>query len=250
MNKKILFLALILTIVPVVGYSMESNLINDFVALDKAYVPALFLTNMDKPDPSKEAMKRLNRVWNSFFSRYYIMNSDDPQWKTDFDRVDQKIKEATKIVFANGDLIEAHETLEAVRYTFITTRRRHNMDYFIDYLTDFHEPMEHIVLRAKGKIPQSLTDEDIAFIEQSLHHAMELWDKVVKADFDKAMFDFNDGKFAQMQATLQAETQSLEDLKSALANNSAKEPLIKKAMGIKKSFTQLFYMFGDFHGLN
>ena len=250
MNKKILFLALILTVVPVVGYSMESNLINDFVALDTAYVPALFLTNMDKPDPSKEAMKRLYRAWNSFFSRYYIINSDDPQWKKDFEKVDQKIKEATGIVFADGDLIKAHETLEAVRYTFINTRRRHNIDYFIDYLTDFHEPMEHIVLRAKGKTPQSLTDEDIAFIEKSLPHAMDLWGKVVKADFDNVMFDFNEGKFAQMQATLQAETQSLEDLRLALNNKSAKEPLIKKAMGIKKPFTQLFYMFGDFHGLN
>ena len=250
MNKKIMVLALIFMIVPAVGFSTESNIVNDFVTLDKAYVPALFLTNMKKPEPSKESMRRLHRVWGSFYTRYYIFNNNDPQWKKDFDKIDRKIKEATQVVFANdGDLIEAHETLETVRYTLIDTRRRHNIDYFIDYLTDFHDPMEHIVLRAKGKTPQTLTGEDIAYIDKTLPHTMALWDKIVNADFDKALFGFKQDKLDQMQATMQAETQALEDLKTALSDNAAKDMVIKKAMGIKKNFAQLFSMFGDFQGL-
>jgi len=249
MNIKMLAMILVLALIPAAGYSMDSELLNDFVTLDQAYVPVLFLTNMEKLNPSKESMQRLNQVWSTFKDKYYTYNSDDSQWKKDLDKIDQIVREASGIVTANGNLIAAHETLEEVRYTLFDTRRRNGIDYFVDYLTDFHDPMEHIVLRAKGKTPQTLTDDDIADIEESLPHTMALWHKVINANFDKALYGFDGDKYDQMQATIQAETQSLEELKSALNEKSDKEMIIKKSMGIKKNFAQLFSMFGNFQGL-
>ncbi|MBW1848278.1 MAG: hypothetical protein JRG81_15420 [Deltaproteobacteria bacterium] len=249
MNKKIFCIALVITLMPLTGCTKTDTLINDFVKFDKAYTPALFLTNLEKLNPSKKSIAKLKEEWSSFKGKYYEYYKEDPQWSRDFDKVDQSIMEADKIISSNGDLIEAHEALENIRYTFIKTRRRNNIDYYIDYITDFHDPMEHIVLRAKGKTPETLKEEDIEFIENSLPEVLKLWDAIKSAKFDKDLFFFNEEKVKKMQGIIKAETMALEDLKGALKNKSAKENIIKKAIGIKKNFALLFKLFGDFEGL-
>jgi hypothetical protein len=249
MNKKIFFIALGITLMSHTSYTYKDNLINDFVKFDKAYTPALFLTNLEKSNPSKKSMSRLKEEWSRFKDKYYDYYKDNPQWNKDFDKVDQSIMEADKIISSNGNLLQAHETLENIRYTFIKTRRRNNIDYYIDYITDFHDPMEHIVLRAKGKTPKILKEEDIEFIENSLPEALKLWDAIKSAKFDKDLFFFNEEKVKEMQNIIEAETKALEDLKSALKDKSAKENIIKKAIAIKKNFALLFKLFGDFEGL-
>lgn len=250
MFRKMLIAALFIALIPTAGFSLDTNLLNDFVTLDKAYVPALFLTNMDKRGPSKQSMERLKAEWRTFKDKYYNYNSSDPQWNKDFDKIGQKIDEADRIVSSEGDLIAAHETLEAVRYTLIDTRRRNHIDYFIDYLTDFHDPMEHIVLRAKGKTPQTLSSDDLDFIESSLPETMTLWEKAITSNVDQTLFRLNDGQMEQLRNLMTAESGSLADLKAALADKTAKADIIKKAMGIKKNFSQVFGIFGDFSGLN
>ena len=216
---------------------------------DKVYTPALFLTNLEKLNPSKKSITRLKERWSSFKEKYYEYKKEDAQWSKDFDKVDNSIMEADKIISSNGNLKEAHEILETVRYTFINTRRRNNIDYYIDYITDFHDPMEHIVLRAKDKTPITLRDEDIEFIEKSLPEALTLWTNLKKAKFDRSLFLFSKEKFKKMEDIIDAETKTLEDLKIAIKNKSDKDYIIRKAIGIKKNFVLLFKLFGDFEGL-
>jgi hypothetical protein len=249
MSKLIFKIVLIITLISFVGCAKKVDLINDFVKLDKAYTPALFLTNLEKLNPSKKSIAKLKEEWSGFKVKYYDYYKEDPQWRKDFDKVDKSIMEADKIISSNGNLIEAHETLEAIRYTFIDTRRRNNIDYYIDYITDFHDPMEHIVMRAKGKTPKTLNDEDIEFIEKSLPEVLRLWDSLKNARFDKDLFLFNEEKVTKMESIIEAETMALEDLKRAIKNKSDKENIIKKAIGIKKNFALLFKLFGDFEGL-
>jgi hypothetical protein len=109
--------------------------------------------------------------------------------------------------------------------------------------------MEHIVLRAKGKTPTALKDEDIEYIEESLPEVLKLWGALKNASFDKDLFLFDEEKATKMQDIIKAETKALEGLKGAINNKSNKENIIKTAIGIKKNFALLFELFGDFKGL-
>ncbi len=249
MIKNKLLISLLIASIPLAGCTKKDNLTNDFARLDRAYIPVLFLTNMNKPDPSKKSDARLKIEWSNFKNKYYEYNKVDPQWSKDFDKVDQSIMKADKIISSGGDLIKAHEILETIRYTFINTRRRNNIDYYIDHITDFHNPMEHIVLRANKKTPKTLTNKDIKFIEESLPKVLKLWDAIKNAKFDNDLFLFNKEKETKMQDIIKAETNALKDLENALNNKSNKENIIKTAIGIKKNFALLFKLFGDFKGL-
>ena len=249
MKNRILFSVLIIALVSVSGCSKNDQLLRDFAKFDRTYIAVLFLTNVEKPNPSKKAIEKLKTEWNIFKEKYYVYNKEDFQWSKDFDNVEQSIMQADKIISSGRKLVKAHEILENVRYTFIKTRRRNNIDYYIDYLTDFHEPMEHIVLRVKGKTPKTLKANDIKFIEKNLPEALKLWDALLDANFNQDLFLFNDEKVTKMHGIIQAETKTLEELKSAINNKSNKANLIKKTVGIKKNFALLFKQFGDFKGL-
>lgn len=61
---------------------------------------------------------------------------------------------------------------------------RNGIDYFIDRLTAFHEPMEAIVLAAKDKTGDTLTDADIALIRKRMPQAEQAWQRVAAAKLD------------------------------------------------------------------
>lgn len=249
MYNRLLIAILVTVFLPSIGFSKSDKFISDFVCFDRAYIPALFLTNMDKLNPSKKAMENLKTEWASFKGKYYYYEKDDTKWTKDFDKVEESIMLADKIISSGNKLIEAHEILENVRYTFLEMRKRNNIDYFIDYLTEFHDPMEHIVLRAKGKIPKTLKDNDIEFLEKSFPEAADKWNALKNAGFNNDIFHFNDERLTNMKDVIIAETKAMDALKSALNNKSDKANLIKNAVGIKKNFVLLFELFGDFKGL-
>ena len=91
-------------------------------------------------------MKRLKKYWKEFEGKYYHYYFNDRNWEDSFCRIDNLINKASVIVDSMRNLKHAHQTLEGVRQIFTKLRKRDNINYFIDLLTRFHEPMEKIVL--------------------------------------------------------------------------------------------------------
>ncbi|MBN2038977.1 MAG: hypothetical protein JW864_02980 [Spirochaetes bacterium] len=249
MKNRILCALLFIALISFAGCNARQYLLTDFVNLDKSYVPALFLTNKEKSDPSKKAVGRLITEWVSFKGKYYDFNKDDEQWSRDFDTVEQSIRAAEKIVSSNGDLIEAYEILKNVRHTFIKTRRRNNIEYYIDYLTDFHSPMDHITAQVMGKKPEALTGKNIDEIKEALPEAKRLWEALKNAEFDEDLFVFNKDKVKEMQKLVLAVTKNLEELESAVKSKPDKAKIIELSLSTGESFSFFFMLFGNFHGL-
>ncbi|MBU2552066.1 MAG: hypothetical protein KKB20_26885 [Proteobacteria bacterium] len=219
--------------------------LKDTVEFDKAYIPALAMTNQDKRPPAIKAMKILDQAWAKYKGLYYDYKKSDARWRGDFDQVGRLIAEAGEISASDKALIEAHETLEGVRLTFMETRRRYDIDYLIDHFTEFHEYMEEVTLTAKGKTPETLSDDDLDEIRQNLTQAVQAYEKVQRYPFDPAMFGFNGEKTAQYKNFVQREADSLADLEKALGGGDKAE-IIKKSMAIKPYFIKQFFLFGDF----
>lgn len=216
-----------------------------FARLDKAFIPALALTSAEKIKPSAKAMEILQSEWRLFNAAYQDANLADGQWRADFDLADQAIENASKIVDGGTGLVAAHVVLEQIRLAFWKLRERNGIDYFTDYLTEFHEEMEVIVLAVKGKNPSSLTESDVTKIREHLPSAKAGWERVIAANLNAELFSFSEAQIGQIHALLGKEKAALMDLEEVLKGNN-REELIKASAAIKPIFAQVFKMFGDF----
>jgi len=245
--KKILLFALgtMLFFGTALPLAAAGRLEKDMAEFDKAYIPALALTSQNKKAATEKAMKLTVSQWEVFKKKQAQTFNKSKADQADLAVIDKLIAEADRIVRENQTTEEAHEILEGVRNTFLKIRERNSIDYYIDYTTKFHEPMEDIVLTAKGKTAETLTEEMLLKIKARFKVAQQDWEKLQNASFDPALFSFSAEKDAQRLLYIKAETEAMNKLKKALEGND-KGAIIKAAMGIKANFVSLFLMFGDF----
>jgi hypothetical protein len=223
----------------------KDELRQDMVRLDKVYIAALALTNQDKTTEARKAVADLTGAWRSFSDRHRAANPQDAQWQKDFDAVGRLVDEAAAIAGSERKVLEAHEPLEEVRLVMMKLRARNGIDYFVDHLTAFHEPMEEIALTARDKTPGQLTEGDMARIRERLPQAEALWQRVAAAEFDAATYQLDAEAFARARRLMQQEQQALAELRAALAAGD-RARILKSAAGIKPNFAALFVTFGDF----
>lgn len=217
----------------------------DMAAFDKVYIPALVATSQGNRAAAKKAMELTVAEWLVFKKNH----SDDFK-KSKADRADlviinQTISDTRRIVRQNGRLDEAYEILKGVRDIFLNIRKRNSIDYYIDYTTRFHKPMDAIVLTARGKTAETLTEAMLLKIKDNFKVAWQDWENLQKASFDPELFSFDTKKDAQRQACIKAETEALNKLQKAL-DEGDKGTIIKAAIGIKSNFVSLLLLFGDF----
>ncbi|NTW07491.1 MAG: hypothetical protein HGA29_06575 [Syntrophaceae bacterium] len=248
--KKYFFAAsvIVLIFITALPLSAASLLEKDMAAFDKAYITAMISTSQGKRATSKKAMERTMVEWASFKKTHaddLIKSNAD---KADLIIINQMLSDAKRIVRANGSLNEAHIILEGVRDVFLNIRKRNSIDYYIDYITGFHKPMNAIVLTARGKTPETLTESMLSRIKYNFKLAWQSWENLQKASFDPELFSFDAKKEAQRQACIKAETEALNKLKKVL-NEGDKEEIIKAAVGIKPNFDSLFLLFSNFENV-
>ena len=240
----------------------------EHAALDRTYIPALLLTGQGKVEQSQKAMALLREEWEVFANRRYPKIPNDLKYRRSLDRVQKAVRTADHIVSSGGNLRDAHEALEDIRFILMDLRRSRlrkfrmetrppggearligiRGDYYVDYLTEYYEPMEAIVLTARDKTPETLTEAHIEQIEEQLAEASKLLTAMESAEFKSSVFDFSDEKTRTMRSYVRQEAESLDKLKAALEVRDKGE-IIRISMGIEPGFTKLLALFGDFESL-
>ncbi len=241
MNKLLLFLMIGLTYT----LAIDETLLKDMVEFDKAYIPALAFTTEGNAAKSNIAITKVVLQWTDFVRKYKDASPSDNQWAIDLDSVSHHIQKAKQIILKNKDVVPAHEELEPIRLTLKHLRERHLVNYYIDLLTDFHAPMEGLVLSVKGKQIEEITPELIATMSLTLQKAKVIWAEVEGASFDANLFGFDETKQKSLAKKIQSERESLTQMEKALLGDD-KSLIIKSSLAIKPPFAQLFKMFGDF----
>lgn len=227
------------------GFS-PGELRHEMVKLDKVYIAALALTNQGKAEASRKAVLALHDAWRTFSAKYGEANSADKQWTADFAAVENRVAQAVAIVGTPGkDVSEAHEALEDVRNVLLALRQRNHIDYYIDGLTAFHHPMEEIVLAAKDKTAQSLSDADIGKIRSLLPQAEKYWRGVEAAKPDATIYQLSPAQAGEVAKLVRLESAALAGLSEALAAGD-KSRIVKAAVAIKPNFAKLFMTFANF----
>jgi hypothetical protein len=240
----LLLMAVILLTVGMVGCQKHEATWDAMIAFDQAYIPALALTSQQQGAEARAIMPEVLVRWQTLQQRVPAAWARQDAWRQTVTDVTTRLTKADALI-RDGHLTEAHEALEVVRTVLMTQRIQHGIDYFIDRLTAYHEPMEAIVLTAKGKTPATLTDADIAALRRHLQEAQALWQPVESARIDPKLYRFSDKAFTALGTGIRQESAALQALQTALAAED-RQRIIKAAIAIKPPFAELFMLFGDF----
>lgn len=221
----------------------------DMVALDRAYVPALALTNQPKREPAAQAVARLRTAWDVFRVRYAgaPQGYDAAAWAQGIAEIEASIRKA-EASMALGKGPAAHEDLEHVRDAQRAMRRSSGTPYFMDDLTVYHAAMEALAAPATGRTGATITDAEVAAVRAALPPAQRAWQDVV-ARRGLAAGHTADTETAQaVQRDIDAQSRLLDELDAALAQGH-RAAIAEKAQATKPAFSRMFQRFGDFAGL-
>jgi hypothetical protein len=124
---------------------------------------------------------------------------------------------------------------------FMDIRKKYGIDYFLDYVMEFHYAMEPLIESADDN---KLSPAELDLIDRTLPDALLLWERVRSAKFDAKLFGFNDKKRERLKGHFDEISSALGDLNSALSRNDRRS-ILKAARRIKPPFARSMKMFGQ-----
>jgi hypothetical protein len=235
-----------------------------FAAFDRAYITALALTGPQPTagaagqpprapaDPrrlaARRAMARLQNAWRQFGNAWAGLRPEDPQWAADFEAVGRQITQAGQLLGLDrpGD---AHRALEPVRTIFRDLRRRHKMKYYLDLLTDFHEPMEAIVAVLPAELSDPIPAAGLEHLDRTLELARDRWASVRKASPSDKVFGLDPDARVQVRLHADGESAALAHLADVLDARASPLEIRRAVSSLRPPFAGLYLLFGDFSGL-
>lgn len=232
-------------LVPLIARSQAAGLDN-MVAFDGVYIPALALTTAAQQDAAiagraRAALRRLEVEWPQLRDRL-AQDLGGASARRTIQSVDRHIAAAHQAVDAQA-FGAAHEALEAVRLELMNARRQRSIDYFVDRLTEYHEPMEQLALVGSRLAPKELTPAEREALERSFVQARVLWHAIEAHLPQPAVYQLSPARAAQLAQAVADESAALARLSDALraADDAA---LLKAAMAVKPPFARAFTAFG------
>ena len=232
----------------------QAGVLDTSIALDAVYIPALSLTNA-KPgdtagaDKARAAMQRLDADWPGLRAALLKdLSGKTPAQaaaaRKTLAQVDKALADSRKAMAA-GNNAAAHTALEDVRIDLMKLRRTQGVDYFMDRLTAFHEPMEVLALAGNTLKPQDLRPAQRAELEKTYAEARALWRSVEQNLPDLKAYKLSEAQQAQFNKGMADVSAAMTRLSDALRGND-NAALLKAAAAIKPPFARTFTAFGRY----
>lgn len=133
----ILFLSFLISFLIFSCKKEEDNLLEDMAYLDKSYIETL----LDIRDNIniKQSIERFMINWSDFKKKYYNINEEDPQWKTDFDTLQDILISSHYYIISGEDKSAGYSIFHDIKYVLSDLRKRNNIDWFFDNLNSIYK---------------------------------------------------------------------------------------------------------------
>lgn len=133
----ILFLSFLISFLIFSCKKEEDNLLEDMAYLDKSYIETL----LDIRDNRniKQSIERFMINWSGFKKKYYNINEEDPQWKTDFDSLRDILISSHYYIISGEDKSAGYSIFHDIKYVLSDLRKRNNIDWFFDNLNSIYK---------------------------------------------------------------------------------------------------------------
>lgn len=209
-------------------------------AAQKAYAPyriALFKTNSNSQQEAQQAMQQAQQSWAQIVTRFAAQApapyDRDPAFTATLNDVAKVYAHAADQV-GQGQLSEAHESLEKVRDLLADLRHRNQIIVYSDHMNAYHTAMEHVLNNGEKMLAQADGVQQLTAQAGVLSYLSDKLSSEAPADY------LNNEEFKMLA---QAQKKSVADLQAALFAQDSQA--VKVALGkLKVPYSKLFVKFG------
>ena len=224
---------------------------DDLLAFDARFIPALMATNVAVPDAAAAtraaaAVDRLALDWPALRTRLSELGRgqrDRAGWEAMLVSIDRRIAEAGALL-RQGRVQAAHEALEHVRPAMLATRRAAGIDYPIDRLVAFHDSMEALVAAASAVREGRLSVADRDDLTRRFAEARALWTAVERDGTDPVRIGLTDERATRYARAVAEEGTALSILSEALRGRDD-VALANALAALKPPFARAYAAYGD-----
>lgn len=197
----------------------EDNLLEDMAYLDKSYIETL----LDIRDNRniKQSIERFMINWSGFKKKYYNINEEDPQWKTDFDTLQDILISSHYYIISGEDKSAGYSIFHDIKYVLSDLRKRNNIDWFFDNLNSIY------------KLSYRLGELSKVYIESNVDLSLEEKEKLIMVyyllnsaiettieEFDKSNIFLLQLNQARLE-TIKHNINAINNLKQSIGNDIA-----------------------------
>lgn len=197
----------------------EDNLLEDMAYLDKSYIETL----LDIRDNRniKQSIERFMINWSGFKKKYYNINEEDPQWKTDFDTLQDILISSHYYIISGEDKSAGYSIFHDIKYVLSDLRKRNNIDWFFDNLNSIYKLSYRLGELSKvyieSNVDLSLEEkEKLIMVYYLLNSAIEM----TIEEFDKSnifLLQLNQARLEAIKHNINA----INNLKQSIGNDIA-----------------------------
>ena len=215
----ILFLSFLISFLIFSCKKEEDNLLEDMAYLDKSYIETL----LDIRDNRniKQSIERFMINWSGFKKKYYNINEEDPQWKTDFDTLQDILISSHYYIISGEDKSAGYSIFHDIKYVLSDLRKRNNIDWFFDNLNSIYKLSYRLGELSKvyieGNVDLSLEEkEKLIMVYYLLNSAIE----TTIEEFDKSnifLLQLNQARLEAIKHNINA----INNLKQSIGNDIA-----------------------------
>ena len=234
MFKPVLILSLLLA----AGIANAADPVTDL--MQKTYGPyrvALFKTNNNAQDDSRQAVAQAQQGWNQIITQYGakppVPYAGDAEFANSLAEVSKVYVKAAEEIEKN-QLTQAHDTLEHAREVMADMRHRNQVIVYSDHMNAYHAQMEHVLIDSEKTLAGPNGMLQLTAQVGALEFLAARLKSEAPADYLK-----ND----EFNALYKAVDKSVADLKAALFTQDAAK--VKEAISkVKGPYSKMFIKFG------
>ncbi|WP_162916281.1 hypothetical protein [Cohaesibacter haloalkalitolerans] len=221
---------------------MTSGAFADFDSdVAKAYAPyrvALFKSNQKDAEGAKQAIAKFQSIWNGTIIKTYTdvpaRYAGEAKWSETLATIGSIADKAADAT-AKGDVLEAHDVLEAIRGELDDLRDRNGVMVFSSYVNAYHASMEPVLL-TKVSV-EGWSDAVRGDLFEKVGVLRYVADNLARhAPADLMANDEFKGQLKDLNA-------SVEGLSSALKSNDP-AAVVEAMKKLKPAYSKLFVKFG------
>jgi len=205
--KKVVIMSLLIT--PMAApkdWTTDMAFIKDMVVLDKALIPALLAARNQNRNETKETTAELSVAWKTFQTEW--QSTVNENWNSGFQRIDQIIIDTGR----EETLSRTHKLLNEMRHIMLRLRKKEQIPYYVDLITEVEAPLNEIVRMIGGDTKTPFTADEIDVLENQLLNAQNRWRTLTETPLDKIVYRIDIYYMGDAGGTCAEGTVRLEDL--------------------------------------
>lgn len=189
--------------------------LEDSLALDRAYIPALMISGDGNAAQALVAHDAYAKAWEIFAVKHRSAKPGDLAWRALFRFVDRANAAAREALVA-GKVADAHAQLDEVGHELSHRRQAMGFGYQPDRLLEYREMIGHLRTSVEAREAGALGAPVLATMRKQLAKARTQWQAVKHAQWDPADYGLAGERLAGYRAAVAAEDKALDALAAAL----------------------------------